>query len=70
MHPCPGTIGSDPKAMEECIKLKAYEAKFSIMKKLDELLACQRKTRKVAFKRVSVKDMIWTTKTEKEFFCK
>lgn len=54
--------------MIESIKLKVNEAMFLLMKKLDKSLAYEKKTRKIAPKRVSINDKIRTIKTWKELF--
>ena len=54
--------------MKELIKINIGEAVCPMMKKLDEFLACQRKKRKTAPKRQSVKDLIWITRTRNDLF--
>jgi len=60
---CPKISRSSPETMIESIKLKVNEAMFLLMKKLDKSLAYEKKTRKIAPKRVSINDKIRTIKT-------
>lgn len=57
-------IDSVLKTVEKLNRLKVDKAMSSVIKKSDEFLACQRKTKKATSKRLPVKDKIRTTRTQ------
>jgi len=54
-------ICSAPKTVEDFIKLKAGKAMFPMMKKIDELMDCQKVDHKILF----VKERIWGIRARK-----
>jgi len=56
------------QTLEELIKVNIDEVMSPMMRKFDDLLALQRKSRKAAPKRLSIKDMIRATNTWSEIF--